>query len=275
MRRLLVVNALIFAVLAAAVALAYYSYSYSSGVTSRERNLQLMKDLADDKVSNIESWFVKESDTKLFRELQIDDLAKLDDLASGVPLRSGFVLDDELRLVPGGFVSRGRDSKEGAQFRDWFMSKVVPTLPLKTQPVDERGHVYGPSGWDGKSYVFSFTKRHSGDRTFYIVIEEDLNHLVAWLFPQFGIGGDVSSKRSKRLYQVVNERGEGMYGTPFKETSSELVVSRPFLDTVNGWTLRVAETDLDEQAALAKRRVLDSVLMMIAAASWRAADTVL
>ena len=36
-RRVLLLNALIFAVLAAAVALAYYGYSYTSEVSSRER----------------------------------------------------------------------------------------------------------------------------------------------------------------------------------------------------------------------------------------------
>src|SRR5512140_2022890 len=110
-RRLLVVNALIFAVLAAAVALAYYSYSYSSGVTSRERELQLMHDLAEEKVLNIESWFVKDERTLL----AVDDIARLRDLASSASVRSVFVLDEGLRLVPDGYSSR-RDPKEGGDF---------------------------------------------------------------------------------------------------------------------------------------------------------------
>ena len=55
MRRVLVVNALIFAVLAAAVALAYYGYSYTSEVSSNERELAVLQELADDKVLDIES----------------------------------------------------------------------------------------------------------------------------------------------------------------------------------------------------------------------------
>jgi hypothetical protein len=215
-----------------------------------------MHDLADEKLLNIESWFVKESDTKLIGEIQLDDMGRLGELASAARVRSVFVLDDQLTLVPDGYKSR-RDPKEGGDFRDWFMSKVVPNLPLAKQTIGERGHVYGASGWDGKPYVFSFTRRLAGDKTFYIVIEDDLNHLVAWLFPQFF----QSDLRSKRLYQVVNERGELVYGVPFTETPSELVVAVPFVDTVDGWTLRVAERDLDAQAALAKRRVLDSVLI--------------
>ena len=47
MRRVLLVNALIFAVLAAAVALAYYGYAATSVETSRDRELALMQDLAE------------------------------------------------------------------------------------------------------------------------------------------------------------------------------------------------------------------------------------
>ena len=54
MRRVLLVNALIFAVLAAAVALAYYGYSYTSEVSSNERELAVLQELADDKVLDIE-----------------------------------------------------------------------------------------------------------------------------------------------------------------------------------------------------------------------------
>ncbi|MDB4958140.1 MAG: integral rane sensor signal transduction histidine kinase [Myxococcales bacterium] len=256
MRRLLVVNALIFAVLAAAVALAYYSYSYSSGVTSKERELQLMRDLAEEKVLNIESWFVQESDTALFREVQLDDLSKLKELADASQMRSVFVLDDQMKLVAGGYVTR-RNPKEGNEFRDWFTSKVLEHLALKAQKLNQRGHVYGANGWNGKPFVFSFIRRQAGDRTFYIVIEDDLDRLVGWLFPQFFS----SSERSKRLYEVVNERGEHIYGTQFLETSGELVVAWPFVDTVDGWVLRVAERDLEFQDQLAKRRVLDSVLI--------------
>ena len=114
MRRLLLVNALIFAVLAAAVALAYYSFSYSTG--SRERELELMKDLAEEKVLNIES-LIDETDTKLFKEIQPAQLANLADLVktTGAAVTSVFVLDDHLQMVPSGSYST-RD----LLFRDWL-----------------------------------------------------------------------------------------------------------------------------------------------------------
>ena len=49
MRRLLLVNALIFAVLAAAIALAYYGYSFASESPERE-SVAIMHDLAVEKV---------------------------------------------------------------------------------------------------------------------------------------------------------------------------------------------------------------------------------
>src|SRR5215471_17561421 len=93
-RRVLLVNALIFAVLAAAVALAYYGYSATAEVVSRDRERQLMHDLAQEKVDNIESLLGKD-DYALFR---LDDLSKLGEVAEGLSVQSVFVLDDELKL---------------------------------------------------------------------------------------------------------------------------------------------------------------------------------
>ena len=98
---------------------------------------------------------------------------------SRAAVRSVFVLDDRLRLLPDGTVStRGR---AGIEFRDKFLAQILPELPLAKQPVGKRGHVYRT--WDGRPHLFSFMKRVSGDRTFYVVIEDDLIHLVNNVFP--------------------------------------------------------------------------------------------
>jgi len=73
--------------------------------------------------------------------------------------------------------------KPGIEFRDKFLARIVPQLPLAKQPVGKRGHLYGT--WDGRPYLFSFMKRVSGDKTFYVVIEDDLIHMVNTVFPQF------------------------------------------------------------------------------------------
>ncbi len=249
MRRLLLVNALIFAVLAAAAALAYYGYSATSEQTSRDRELALMLDLAEEKVLNIES-LIDDADKKLMRSIDLDEMSslqkKLD--TSGAAIRSVFVLDDQFKLVPDG--ARGRS----VQFRDWFMANVLPQLPLAKQPVDTRGHLY--LNLD-QPYLFSFMRRVSGGRTFYVVIEDDLFHLVGHLFPQFFIFSD----SSKRLYQVVDDKGEVRYGAPFGEINGGMVVERRFTETWDGFVLRVAQKDLTDPAAARRKQMIDSVLI--------------
>src|SRR5439155_25711773 len=123
-RRVLLVNALIFAVLAAAVALAYYGYSYTSEVSSNERELALLQELADDRVLTIESQ-IESTDNAVLTGVVIELMtdATLRELlrSSGAAATSVFVLDDRLRLVPDGSVST-RLGKPGIAFRDKFLS---------------------------------------------------------------------------------------------------------------------------------------------------------
>jgi two-component system phosphate regulon sensor histidine kinase PhoR len=249
-RRLLLVNALIFAVLAAAAALAYYGYSATSEQTSRDRELALMLDLAEEKVLNIES-LIDDADKKLMRSIDLDEMSKLQKNieVSGAAVRSVFVLDDQLNLVVD-----GQKSSRGVAFRDWFMVNVLPQLPLAKQPIDTRGHLY--INLD-QPYLFSYMRRVSQGRTFYVVIEDDLFHLVGHLFPQFFIFSD----SSKRLYQVVDDKGDVRYGQPFGAISDGLVVERRFTDTWDGFVLRVAQKDLGDPAAMRRKRLIDSVLI--------------
>jgi two-component system phosphate regulon sensor histidine kinase PhoR len=253
-RRVLLVNALIFAVLAAAVALAYYGYSYTSEVSSNERELAVLQELADDKVLDIESR-LESADNKLLTGAQIEPMSDLRELVktTGVAATSVFVLDDRLRLVPDGSVST-RLGKPGIAFRDKFLARILPELPLTEQPVGKRGHVYGT--WDGRPYLFSFMKRVSGERTFYVVIEDDLIHLVNNVFPQFF---SVSSS-SKRLFQVRDEKGQLRYGAPFGDTAGEPVQETRFVSTVDGWVLRVTQKDMTDPA-LAQKKLIDSLLI--------------
>jgi two-component system phosphate regulon sensor histidine kinase PhoR len=244
-RRLVLVNALIFAVLAAAAALAYYGYAATSEQTSRDRELALMLDLAEEKVLNIES-LIDDADKKFMRSIDLDEMSKLKVEGSGAAVRSVFVLDEDLKPVPGGSLGRS------VEFRDWFLKNVLPQLHLPAQPVDTRGHLY--LNLD-QPYLFSYMRRVSEGRTFYVVIEDDLFHLVGHLFPQFFIFND----SSKRLYQVVDDKGIIRFGAPFGEISN--VVPRQFTETWDGFTLRVAQKDLGDPEALARKRLINSALI--------------
>ncbi len=267
MRRLLLVNALIFAVLAAAVTLAYYGYSYATEVSYREAELASLRELAADKVFSVESSILRDDD-KMFRALdrhlsgtaaplQIEELVN----NLGIHLVSVFVLDDKQTLVPGGYVSQRRDkegNKEGTEFRDWFMKEVLPQLRLHQLPLRERAHLHGT--WEGKDYLWSMIKRSWGDKVHYIVIEEDLAHLVGVIFPQFF---PFDNGHAKRLFEVVDQRGELVY-TPvtFSFGSDASSVDVSFVDSVDGWSVRVTEVpDKEAQKQVERKRLIDSLFI--------------
>jgi two-component system phosphate regulon sensor histidine kinase PhoR len=99
-------------------------------------------------------------------------------------------------------------------------------------------------------------KRVSGERTFYVVIEDDLVHLVDRVFVQFF---SVASS-SKRLYQVLDEKGKLRYGMPFGDTVGQPVQETKFVATVDGWVLRVTQKDIADPG-LERRKLIDSLLI--------------
>jgi len=256
MRRLLAINVLIFAVLASATALAYYGYIYTAEASSRERALitDTMRELAEEKIIGIESPMV-EADAKLFATIDPERLPDLAEIVRSVqaPVASVFVLGEDLRVLPSGYVS-SRSADEGLAFLTQFENEILPTLPIQTLAEGQRGHVHELVG--ARPYLFSFVRRSSGVRTYYVVVEADLNHLVGAVFPQFfGV-------RSPRLYQVVDGAGELVYGVPFKDATA--VAELPFAETVSEWRLRVTQRDAPTQAARGRRKLIDIVLIGLA-----------
>jgi two-component system phosphate regulon sensor histidine kinase PhoR len=258
-RRLLVVNALIFAVLAAAVALAFYGFSYTNEVGSPERELQMMRDLAEEKRLNIEA-LIDESDTKLFRNVQLEPLSirELQEAirSSNAAIASVFVLDDKLELVLGGYQFNDTEytPQRAATFRNWFLTNVLPHLPLKVQQPGVRGHMFDNFG-SNTPYLFSFTRKVKNDRTFYIVVQDSLTHLVALVFPQFFI------TNSPRLYQVIDQDGRVLYGSPYVDNDPNHSIEVQFSETVDKWKLHVSQKDIPDAIVIARRRIVNSLLV--------------
>ncbi|NVB83779.1 MAG: sensor histidine kinase [Kofleriaceae bacterium] len=265
MRRLLLVNALIFAVLAAAVTLVYYGYSYASSLASRDREQgQAMHEIAEEKVLNIEALILREDADVFAKELSLEAyLDKLPELARKAHIRSVFVLDEHRKVLLDGSWSRAATVKEGVAFRDWFEKTVLPELPLADPsfPANTRDHVHrvwaGPAPWGGKHYLFSFMRKVQGDRTYYVVIEEDLVHLLDSVFRQYF--PDV--EKAKYVYQVTDANGKVWYGPEFLRDTDVLSVSVPFSETVDQWFARVSEKDLTVREQLQRKRMIESLVI--------------
>ncbi|MEZ4364617.1 MAG: HAMP domain-containing sensor histidine kinase [Kofleriaceae bacterium] len=242
----------------AAAALAFYGYSYTSEVSSREREIirDTLRELADEKVLEIEGQLL-DADEKLFESVRLDPLPNLTEVVKNArgAVASIFVLDADLGVLPGGHYSN-RPREAGLAFIDYFRERIVPVLPLRAAAVGVRGHLHRL--WDGRPYLFSYIRRISAGRAFYIVVEADLSHLVGSVFPQF------FAARSQLLYQIVDDRGDLVYGAPFRDASAGVIVEQSFAETVDAWRVRVAQKDAGSNAARSRRRIIDFVLIGLA-----------
>jgi hypothetical protein len=121
-------------------------------------------------------------DARIFQAPFDSLLANLMDLVGSAHAKSVFVLDDKRSVVPGGYVSQ-RAGTEAIAFREWFEREIAPKLDRGAPNVLNR--YYGT--WGDKDYSFSFVKKQSGDRTYYVVIEEDMTkhavHVVGTVLP--------------------------------------------------------------------------------------------
>ena len=103
---------LIPAVLIAVAGLAYFSYTYTSELSSRERHVLLdtMAELAEEKVVGIRSEIIR-TDTALFEAVDIDNLLQFQELLrqQRPAIESAVILDEDQEIVPGGLFTRRAD----------------------------------------------------------------------------------------------------------------------------------------------------------------------
>ncbi len=265
MRRILLVNALIFAVLAAVVVFAYFGWSNSSAVALKDEKINLLNELAEEKILNIESNVVG-ADVRILKEVRLDQLDRLDERvkSTGAAVASVFVLDDQLKPVLNGSLAGSRNPKDAVAMRDWYLAHVIGTLGLPKLALDVRGHHYGRGPYD-EPFLISYERKElagpsgpsgaAGTKSYYVVIEDDLNHLLLFMFPQF------FSERSKHLYQVVDERKTVRFGWMFAYDAGALAVEIPFIDTLDGWQLRITERDPGAEVEVRRKRLVDGLLL--------------
>ena len=254
MRRLLLVNALIFAVLAAVGAFAYFGWLNSPAVALRDEQEKLLNELAIEKILNIES-NVAEADNRILKIVRLDQLDKLDEQvkSSGAAVSSVFVLDADLKVVPSGSIDlTSRAQAEAVGAREWYVAHEISHLHFRGLALEQPSHHYG-TRTDGTPYLLSYERKLADGKSYYVVVEEDLNHLINFMIPQFFLG-------SRFLYQVANDRGDIKQGWPF-QYEKEAIKAEIEFTMLDGWHLRIAEGDDQAAKKVRDKQIIDSLLL--------------
>jgi two-component system, OmpR family, phosphate regulon sensor histidine kinase PhoR len=228
-------------IVVAATALAYYSYRYADQLArAGEQNIVAANEvLADIEISRIEQT-LNESEQTLFNSIDLGNLRdpnRLKDLVVLSPtIESVIVLDDTFRIVPSGQYSN-MPAVEYEAFRQRFEDEMLPALKLARMQVNEHTHLHQEFG--GRYYLLSATRRLVEGRNLYVVLEIDLAYLVSEVFPSYFEGVALS-----RVYQIVDEHDNIVFGYPFTGVDPRFVVSMRFPTTLRGWTLRMAPREV-------------------------------
>ncbi len=252
MQRRLVVFGLMAAVLIAAIGLTYYSYRNTP--SERLVILDTMRELAREKAFSIQNQIVN-AEIEMLEQVDVDNPSALQGQLDRSSLHSVMLLDSDKKLVPGGFFTK-RTENNIDEFKRLVLEQVVPDLQIDRAQFGKRRSLH--QTYERLPYLFAFMRRKSGDKTFTVVVETDINYLVAKVMP---VVFDESGS-GRHLYQVVDRSGGLIYGPPFSEVAEEDVVELSFTDTLGQWRLRVAPRDARLLASRASRRAtLDLVLI--------------
>jgi two-component system phosphate regulon sensor histidine kinase PhoR len=256
---------LIPAIVVAATALAYYSYRYANEMARRGEQsiVDTTRDLAEEKIARIEHLIV-DSDQTLFNLVDLENLQEFprrwSDIGRLSPaIESVVVLDERSRIAPDGFVSKKRAKADVEAFRELFEAEILRDLALDTLTEGEHRHLH--TEYRGRYYLISYTRRVVHGRSFYVVLEADLTYLVGEVFPEYFAGVDI-----RRVYQIVDEHDNVVFGHPFTGVPSKYVVSLRFPTTLWSWRLRMAPREAPSLVAKeSARRVFDFVLIGLSA----------
>lgn len=253
-------------ILIAAVALAVQSYRTAQrvAVSGEESLKETTRVLGDQTVRRVDN-FIVDSDRELFN---LVDLSHLGDFARrwqeivrlSHAVEAAMVLDENLHIVKGGYVSKSRRPEADA-FQRLFMERLLPTLPLRELRPDFHQHLH--QHVDGVDYLLSYIKRFDADhdRTYYIVLKINLEYLTRTFLPEL-----FDPYRGSVLLGVVNDNGEVLYGQAITGAGKFLYESR-FPTTLYLWRLQVAPLEsLRLRTSAHSRQISDTLLiaMMLA-----------
>lgn len=249
-------------ILIAALALARYSYRNAKQLAqnSEASVIQGLFALGDQTRSRVES-FVIDSDRELFNLVDLEHLqdfsrrwAEIVRLSHAV--EAAIVLDENLQVVKGGYVSKRRNKPEADAFLRLFTERILPTLPLAELRPDFHRHLH--TQHEGTDYLLSYIKRYDADRgrVFYIVLRVNLDYLVGTFFPELfqPIAGRV-------LVSVLGSRGEVVWGQPIS-AAGMYVYDKRFDTTVYQWRLLMAPLDSGRLRAGSQQRQISDISLI-------------
>ena len=258
MKRITFVYVLITAVLIAATGLAYYGYSFSTRIADevRQAHIATRTELASEKVLNIQ-YAIEGAEQDIFDAVDFENWDALKKQLKRSLHSTVFVFDDELEIVPGATQQRRSDAK-WQKFLKLFKGQIKSDLQLNQLKIDERRHHHAM--YEGRPYLFSYTKLWVDNKIAFVVAEVDLDYLVGFVIPVF------LDVRGPNLYQLVNEEGRLVFGYPLQRgIPLEEIVELGFPNTLSLWRLRVAPTRGDSLANKDnKRQKIDLAIIALA-----------
>ena len=146
MRRISLVYLLIPAMLAAAMSLAYYVYSYSSQLAQREQGaiLGTMTELAKEKIFGVQT-AISDADRGVHEAVDFSDLAQLAQTIARTPHRSAIVLGLDYKIVSGG-VFRKADARDDEAFTELLTEVIVPEMNLEAIHLKQPHYLHAKIG---------------------------------------------------------------------------------------------------------------------------------
>lgn len=251
-------------ILIAALALARYSYLNARQLAqnSEDSVMGSVQALGDQTRGRVDS-FIVDSDRALFNLVDLEHLGEFARRWSEIvrlshAIEAAIVLDENLQIVKGGYVSKRRSRPEADAFLSLFTEQILPTLPLAEQRPDFHRHLHTVIG--GVDYLLSYIKRYdeARNRVFYIVLKVNLDYVKRTLFPEVfqPLGGRV-------LASVLGSGDEVIYGQTLPLLSpGRYRYDRRFESTVYQWRLVMAPLDSSRLRAGAERRQLADVSLI-------------
>jgi len=246
-------------ILMSAVALGVYSYRSAAQVAERSESslvatTQLLGDQTRERIDN----FIVDSDRAMFDLVDLEHLADFSRSWSYIVRVSPAVeavalLDENLKILPGGYVSKKRVADAEA-FRDLFLTKILPDLPLTDLKVDLHQHLH--QVYENRYYLISYMKRQRGDRVYYVVLKISNDYILKELLPDV-----LNPLLGKALFCVRDDHDQMVFGASVGQPGRYLY-EKSFPTTLYRWRLQMAPTPADSLNASERARRRSEYLLI-------------